>query len=973
MLFDHLSQRAKAILATSAVGMYILAFVPLYHRLGDETGALALLPVALIALLFGLKAGLVAGTAAIPLHVMLLSFAGERGLDAIMVAGSVPGHAILIAVGGIIGWLRDLSRHLHRQNALRQASEQSLRRRAEELTALHETALDITRPRDLSALLETIIGRAVRLLDAHSGVLYVCDPERRELRCVAGHQTERQYANVVHDYGEGAAGIVAETGDPLIINDYQNWSGRLTVYQGDEHFTAVVSAPMIWQETVTGVLNVYHDLKTHCFNQSDLDLLCRFAEQAAIAVENARLFESAQRRAREAETLRDVASALTSTLNRDELLDGILVNLKRVIPYDSACVFLRKDNQLQAVAGRGHENPEKVLGRMYPSDSLLSREIKRTGRPVILADAHADPRFQGWADTKEVRGWMGIPLNMRGTIIGHITVDSMQIGAYGEADAELAQAFADHAAVALENVRLYEETYNRLREVTLLSHAITLTATADDLISALEELCAELARFFATPQAACALLNAERTEAEVVAEYCAPGRPTAAGSVFPVAGNPSMQYILEHKVPLAIPDAQTDPRLAPAHDVMRRRGTASLLLVPILVGDEVAGTLGIDALERRDFSTSDIELMLQIARQVGHSLERLRLFTATREHDTLMATLANISENLNRPFTVEGVVAAIGRSALMLSGTQRAVIYVRLSNKEVRCAWSEGVSRTYLEHAIDQAHKLPGGRLMDSTEPVLIPAVDDLPPQSILHELAADEGFQAVALWPLIYEGRAIAAVSCYYDTAHSWSEAEYEVMEAFTRQAAVALENARLYEKAQVQAATDGLTGLYNSRHFYVELAKEIERSQRQDYYCSLIMLDLDNFKVYNDRYGHLAGDDLLRELASLIEEVVRSSDTPARYGGEEFAIILPETECRNAMQIAERLRRHVEEHDFIVRDAQQVGRITTSIGVATYPTHALTREHLINSTDQALLRAKEIKNHVCSAATSLLSAVPS
>lgn len=961
MIFDNLSPREKAIVATSAIIAYLLAFVPIYQHIEGEIGALALPPVTLVALLYGVRAGFIASVAAIPVHMLLLNVAGVPGLDAIIEAGGVPGHVILIVLGTLLGWLRDVTTSLQRQNALRAASEATLRRRASELKALHETTLEIARPRDVSTLLETIVGRAVRLLDGRGGALYLCDSERRTIRCIVSYQTAKDYTGLTHQYGEGAAGTVAETGEPLIINEYHIWSGGLDVYQGDGYYTAVMSAPMTWEHSPIGVLNIYHNHQTRHFDTSDLELLSRFADQAAIAVENARLFESAQRRAREAETLREVAAALTSTLDRDQLLDNILVYLERVIPYDSASVILRTDDHLRVVAGRGYTDLGHVLDQTYPIDSPLPEEIRRTGRPVILEDAREDPRFRGGADAGHVRGWMGIPLRMRGKIIGHITIDSTHVGAYGEPEAELAQAFANHAAVALENANLYEQTYNRLRKVTLLSQAIRLTATAGELNSALEDLCAEMARFFDTPQAACALLNDDRTEARVVAEFRASNRPPAAGTVFPVDGNPSMQYILTHKVPLAITDAQTDPRLASVHDVMRRRGTVSLLLVPIFAGDEVVGTLGIDTLERREFSESDITLMQHIAQQVEHALERLRLFTATREHARRMADLAKISENLNRPFTVDGVIVAIGRGALALSETERAAIYVRLSETEARCAWSKGLSAAYVEEVIAKAQQLPGSRLWNATTPVLIPSIAELPRDSLLHKLAAEENFQAVALWPLVYEECAIAAVSCYYHEPRAWSEAEYEVMEAFTRQAAVALENARLYEKAQTLAITDGLTSLYNSRHFYSQLAKELERSRRYEHTCSLLMLDLDNFKSFNDQYGHQAGDDVLRELADLIRRVIRQPDTPARYGGEEFAVILPNTSGGEASEVAKRLRRVVEEHRFPLQDVDRHGHITISIGVATFPTDATSREELVQAADQALLWAKREKNQVC------------
>ena len=173
------------------------------------------------------------------------------------------------------------------------------RRRANELAALHATVLDITAQRDLPTLLQTVVERAARLLDAHGGGLYVCDPEKQEVRCVVSYNTGRDYTGLVLRYGEGAAGVVAQIGKPLMIDDYRIWEGRAAAYEEDKPFTAVLSAPMIWRGHVTGVIHVLEDVKTRRFTQRDLDLLTLFANHAAIAVENTRLLEQEKRHAEE--------------------------------------------------------------------------------------------------------------------------------------------------------------------------------------------------------------------------------------------------------------------------------------------------------------------------------------------------------------------------------------------------------------------------------------------------------------------------------------------------------------------------------------------------------------------------------------------------------------------------------------------------------------------------------------------------
>ena len=166
---------------------------------------------------------------------------------------------------------------------------ESLRRRTEELTALQETILELSTPHSLSDLLNLIVERAATLLDSPSGGLYLNEPEHQRVLCVVSYKTKRDYTGTTLDYGVGAAGIVAATGAPLIVDDYRKWDGRARVYEGDQPFQAVMSAPMLWQGRVSGVIHLLREDDNKKFTHAELSLLQMFANHAAAAVENARL------------------------------------------------------------------------------------------------------------------------------------------------------------------------------------------------------------------------------------------------------------------------------------------------------------------------------------------------------------------------------------------------------------------------------------------------------------------------------------------------------------------------------------------------------------------------------------------------------------------------------------------------------------------------------------------------------------
>jgi diguanylate cyclase (GGDEF)-like protein len=153
--------------------------------------------------------------------------------------------------------------------------------------------------------------------------------------------------------------------------------------------------------------------------------------------------------------------------------------------------------------------------------------------------------------------------------------------------------------------------------------------------------------------------------------------------------------------------------------------------------------------------------------------------------------------------------------------------------------------------------------------------------------------------------------------------------------------------------ANTDSLTGLYNRRSFQERLEQEVDRAIRYHRPLSLIMIDIDYFKTYNDTYGHLQGDSVLVEVARTLKQLSRAPDIVARYGGEEFALILPETDKANAETLGRRLREYVEQHTFPGAVALPTQALTISVGVASY-TPPDTKEVLIEAADVALYHAK-------------------
>ena len=205
-----------------------------------------------------------------------------------------------------------------------------------------------------------------------------------------------------------------------------------------------------------------------------------------------------------------------------------------------------------------------------------------------------------------------------------------------------------------------------------------------------------------------------------------------------------------------------------------------------------------------------------------------------------------------------------------------------------------------------------------------------------------------VAVFPLTTEGDSAAVVALEHPGRGGRIERRViDMVTQFIAHAALALQNARLYQQVQKQAETDALTGVANRRKFEEVLEKELSRAARNGEQLTLAMFDIDHFKSLNDTYGHQTGDEVLKQVASSLAHACRDFDTAARYGGEEFAVILPACSSKESLAVAERLRKAIGE-------IETVTPVTASSGVASFPTHAGDAQALIKAADEALYESK-------------------
>ncbi|HJV66814.1 MAG TPA: diguanylate cyclase [Geomonas sp.] len=220
--------------------------------------------------------------------------------------------------------------------------------------------------------------------------------------------------------------------------------------------------------------------------------------------------------------------------------------------------------------------------------------------------------------------------------------------------------------------------------------------------------------------------------------------------------------------------------------------------------------------------------------------------------------------------------------------------------------------------------------------------------------VAIKEGIRSLVCVPLVYQGRTVGILYLDDFVPRCFDREKVNLLSILASFAAMAINNATLHKRTKVLAITDALTGLHNHRYFKHFFKQEMGRARRYHKPFSIIMLDVDNFKAYNDSFGHATGDQLLNLLGGLILQTVRGVDVAFRYGGEEFIVLLPETKLENALLAAERLRSAIETGTAKHLVGIATRGVTVSIGVASYPDNADNMDELFNIVDSLLYRAK-------------------
>jgi diguanylate cyclase (GGDEF)-like protein len=405
------------------------------------------------------------------------------------------------------------------------------------------------------------------------------------------------------------------------------------------------------------------------------------------------------------------------------------------------------------------------------------------------------------------------------------------------------------------------------------------------------------------------------------------------------------------KQPVYAPDVSKDSRY-----LCKAKGTRSELAIPLMVRDEVVGVLDCQSDRLDYFDKETIDLLTLFSTQASMALQNARLYSLERQRARQLEAINAIAQQSTAVLDLEELLSRVCRVIQLAFQVSHVCLFLRDEGDLVLRAHHGMLTPHIPDEGRFPITQEPWAKILATTGAVIEHDLRTAPEDVKIFSDVASRMFI-----PLVSFGQTLGVLGLHSSSPNAFHDTELQSLESVADICATSIQNAHYVERVKQLAYLDGLTGIFNRRFFEMRIMEEIERARRYGTGMAVIMADIDQFKLLNDEFGHLLGDEALRQVSSLFHQQLRKIDVVCRYGGEEFGILLSQTNAQHAMVVADKLRRMVENWQF-----PGVPRtVTVSAGVAAYPDHGTTRDALVRAADTGLYAAKQSgRNRVCLAA---------
>ncbi len=665
---------------------------------------------------------------------------------------------------------------------------------------------------DVAPVLDAVVHNAVQLCGADSAYVLGIDGGAAHLLADAGAIPDREDFIAYWQEHPIAPTRATLTGRVLLerrsvqIPDTAadgEYSGqRRATGQAPPHST-LLGVPLARDGQLIGVIVARREV-ARPFSQKEIALLETFADQAVIAIENVRLFnetrESLERQTALGEILQVIASSPTE---QQPVLDAIVRNAVRFCGCEDALLALYADGQFST---RAHHGPIPLRGpdELWPADqaSVMGRAVLER-RTIHSANTLDDPEFPALRETSRrfgFRATIATPLLRGGTAIGGIALRRSTAGAFSERDADLLRAFADQAVIALENVRLFNETKGALERQTAISDILqVISSSPTDVQPVLDTIAASAGRFCNADDAAVALLRADG-DVDLVATN---GKLAVPKQVFPLSDRFVTGRVIREGRLYNVPDMEDldDAEFGEAKAYAAEHGYRGFLAAPLLKDGRAVGAIQLRRIRPGAFSEQEVELVETFASQAVIALDNVRLFNETKESLQRQTATSEILKAISgSALDLEGLLSTVISHATRLSEAENGFLY-RADGELLAMSAAFGpradVMREWQRENPIRSDNLGSatGRAFTERRTVHIPDVDADPTYTYADAKRLG-GFKVLLSVPLITGGRSIGVIALWRTSANSFSAEQIALVETFADQAVIAIENARLFNE---------------------------------------------------------------------------------------------------------------------------------------------------------------------------------
>lgn len=716
---------------------------------------------------------------------------------------------------GYMGTLIDITEH--------KQAEEARQRHLERVRALHEINLAITSTMNRQSQLEVLLEKIET---------YFAYPTVSTLRLF--HQETGRLESLAHrglnpsewraresDRTLHRALRVVETKAPVIIADIHNDALKSDrALPSSFGLASYAGVPLIARDQVIGVLGVYSK-EYHAFNDEEVEFLMTLAGQAAIAIQNAQLYEQAERRRREAEELARIGRSLTETLDLKAIGERVVSSVLNLFSVKGSTLRLRQpDGSMIRCAAAGEVFAQTSSGGVMPASFGLASRAFAVGKPIWCADMLKDPEVQLSADMREHILQTGngsiitVPLRAHENLIGTLTLADRTGRSYSDSEIALLQTFAVQVALAVQNARHYEETQAHLKRIEALREIDQAITSTLDLQSVLD-LLLEKIDVFLPFHAATTIRLYNRATGKFANVACRnieeQGWKSQVGQG---TGNLSRQ-LLTTKQPVIVANIQEDPQRA-ASQFYRQYGFISYLAVPLIAKDEVVGILGFYTKTPHTFTQQEVDLLLTLAGQAAMAIQNAQLYEeidrSRKELETTNASLETSLKQLDSLYTALSPIATTASTQELMSGiidrvmeatgADAALIRVGHSDGDLPIVAQRGFSDEYLTR-VEKAP--PAGSVawvLENGEPIITPDIAAEP--RLKGKVQLKLGLRSCAILPVSVHGEARGILHVASRNLGCFNNEQRNHLMAIARQMSIAMENRELFDS--VRASRDEL-----------------------------------------------------------------------------------------------------------------------------------------------------------------------